>query len=209
MSKWASSMRIGVVGAALLAALGSASSNKSTQQPEAASYGAPAPRAMNPSLAIGLWRSSFGAVKIEPDPQQARPEFIQGAWSYQRGNEAVVGVFWGQLKGNVLHFSWQEPSQPAPLEGAGYLVFADGSRFNGKWWTTSGDRSGDWNGWRADDSEAAGTGAESAGEAPAPPPTYGGQTYGAPHGQPYEQPYDETAPVPPPPPPDYSGGPVY
>ena len=207
-------MRIGLVGAALLAALGSASSKKSTQQPEAANYGAPAPRAMNPSLAIGLWRSSFGAVKIEPDPQQARGEFIQGAWTYQRGGEEVVGVFWGQLKGNVLHFSWQEPAQPAPLEGSGYLVFADGTRFNGKWWSTSGDRSGDWNGWRADATRPAGAGTGAYEQPPTyggqgygayeQPPTYGGQGYGA-----YEQPYDETAPGPPPPPPDYSGGPVY
>ena len=159
---------------------------------------------MDPSVAIGLWRSSFGPVKIERDTRQPGPEFVQGAWRYMRGQQEVIGVFWGRLNGNVLNFNWQEPAQPQPLQGSGYLVFdIGGARFDGKWWTANNDRSGDWNGWRAH------TGGEG-GQPPAPAGGYGdgggdwggagGQTYGGGTYGGYE-----TAPGPPPAPPaDYT-----
>lgn len=108
----------------------------------------PPPMAMSPDTALGLWKSSFGAVKIERD-DAAGGSAVMGVWVYQRGPEEVVGFFKGALNGNVLEFSWQEPGVPSPLMGSGYLVFDPGGlRFNGKWWTSSRDRQGDWSGWR-------------------------------------------------------------
>jgi hypothetical protein len=159
---------------------------------------------MDPAVAQGLWRTSFGPVKIEPDPKGG-PQAVQGAWTYKRGGQEVVGVFWGRLNGNVLHFTWQEPAVPRYLEGAGYLVFnLDGRRFDGKWWTTNRDRSGDWNGWRHQPGDGnwqpPAAGGHSGGELGGDP--YGGDTYGAPYGgDTYGSPYGETAPGPPPPPP--------
>ncbi len=197
-----SATRLLAVGAVALAALGSAGSKKTAQQPQAA-YGAPEPRAMDPGQALGLWQSSFGAVKIEQDPAQGRPEAVQGAWTYQRGGAEVVGLFWGDLRGNVLQFSWQEPADPAPLEGGGYLVFdPSGTRFNGKWWTTSGDRSGDWNGWRdlPPNAATAPAGGYPAGGAAYGGSGYGGVMYGTQVGG---ATYGETAPEAPPPPPGF------
>jgi len=209
LGKW---VRMLVVAAGSLAVLASAGSNKTPRQPPppGGAYGAPAPRAMNPNLSYGLWQTSFGPVKIERDPRYAGQDTVQGAWRYVRAGQEVIGLFAGRLNGNVLQFNWQEPADPAPLQGSGYLVFSvDGSRFDGKWWTATQDRSGDWNGWRSPGDDAAQPGGYPAGGAPYGAPyggqTYGGQTYG---GQTYGQPpgtapgtapetAPETAPVPP------------
>ncbi len=162
-----------IVGTALLAAAGSAgSSQQSGGTTPRGDYAAPAPRAMEPQAAIGLWRSSFGPVKVEQDPNGAGPTAVQGAWRYMRDRTEVVGVFWGNLRGNVLEFEWQEPGDGgSALRGSGYLVFdPNGQRFSGKWWTSSRDRSGDWSGWRQDAGQAA--------AAQPQPDAYGGQSYG-------------------------------
>lgn len=122
-----------------------------TPAPEMASLPPPAspppPMAMNTSQALGLWQSSFGAVKIETDSGQ--PDRLMGIWLYDRTGQEVIGFFNGALRGNVLEFSWHEPAQPRDLVGAGFLVFEpDGSRFTGTWWTRDQSRTGDWNGWR-------------------------------------------------------------
>jgi len=103
---------------------------------------------MAPSAAVGLWKTTFGPVKIEVDDKQG-PGQVRGIWYYKRGNQEVVGDFGGQLRGNVLQFTWREPNKPANLTGSGYLVFDQrGQRFHGKWWTQSKDRTGTWSGWR-------------------------------------------------------------
>jgi hypothetical protein len=148
-------VRLGVAaGAALLAAA-------SATQPQQGGYGAaypgapepssmfrpPAPEPMAPEAALGLYRSSFGPVKIERDPESGAQSAVVGVWVYDRGGEEVVGLFEGQLQGNVLEFTWQEPAAPAPLSGQGFLVFhRDGAGFYGKWWSADGRRSGDWTG---------------------------------------------------------------
>lgn len=159
------------------AAASSSSSAKPAQEPQ---YGAaPPPQAMDTTRALGLWKSSFGAVKIEEDLSKgaAGAGFVHGVWVYQRQGQDVVGYFGGNLRGNVLEFAWQEPAQPAPLVGQGYIVFdPQGQRFAGKWWTTARDRTGEWSGWRQE------------GQQPAPPANdpynnggtnpYGGAPYG-------------------------------
>jgi hypothetical protein len=163
------------------AAAGSAgSSNKPDPQP---AYGtAPPPQQMDQSRALGLWKSSFGAVKIQDDGAGN----LAGVWVYQRAGQDVIGYFGGTIAGNVLQFTWQEPASPSPLVGEGYLVFdPSGQRFAGRWWTTARDRTGEWSGWRQDASaqppngngypEDGGTnpyGAGYGGDA------YGGSTYG-------------------------------
>ncbi|HLU65302.1 MAG TPA: hypothetical protein VKZ63_03465 [Kofleriaceae bacterium] len=138
-----------VVAGAAAAALASGSSN-SNRPDTAASYGtyaAPAPQPMDPHAALGLWKSSFGPVKIERDPAGG-PNQVSGVWVYDRSGEVVVGYFTGPLDGNVLQFRWHEPGEP-DLVGEGYLVFDQTSRtFNGRWWTSQRDRGGDWQGWR-------------------------------------------------------------
>jgi hypothetical protein len=164
ISTWAATAaRLGTILAALAAAAASATS-RSESAPPATSYVTPAPsQAMEPARALGLWRSSFGAVKIEEDLSRGQPGSgaIMGVWVYDRAGEEVIGYFAGNLRGNVLDFTWQEPAVPAPLQGAGYLLFdAGGTRFSGRWWTGSRDRTGDWTGWRQE--------AASASAAPAP-----------------------------------------
>ena len=105
---------------------------------------------MEAARALGLWRSTFGAVKIEADNSHGGLDAgsVQGVWTYQRQGQEVVGYFSGSLRGNVLQFRWQEPSDP-PLLGEGYLVFdAQGRQYAGRWWSDKRDRVGDWNGWR-------------------------------------------------------------
>jgi len=166
------------------AAASAGSSNKPPPDPQ---YGAaPPPQQMEASRAFGLWKSSFGAVKIEEDLSKgaAGSGFVQGIWVYQRAGQDVVGYFGGSLRGNVLEFAWQEPSTPAPLVGQGYLVFdPSGQRFAGRWWTTSRDRTGEWNGWRQEgqpaqpgnDPYGGGTNPYGGGYGNDP---YGGSTYG-------------------------------
>lgn len=150
--RWGNILRAATIVATCLALAASATSrNKQEEQP--AYNTAPQGQSMEPGRALGLWKSSFGAVKIEEDLSKGASGsgFVHGVWVYQRGGQDVVGYFGGTLSGNVLQFEWQEPSQPAPLIGQGYLVFdPSGQRFNGRWWTTSRDRTGEWSGWRQD-----------------------------------------------------------
>ena len=184
---------------ALVAAAGSASSTQNNQSmiaPQGGSqYGAPPPRDMDAARALGLWQSSFGAVKIEPDANAGgiQAGAVQGAWTYDRQGQPVVGLFWGNLRGNVLQFRWQEDGAQ-PLTGEGYLVFDPqgllsvvggheslGRLYRGGWWTDARYRKGYWKGW----------GQTAA--APQPDPYnrgYGGQGYADPYGGQYGgQPY--------------------
>lgn len=177
--------------AALAALAASASSRQSTPPPQpAGAWNAQPPQSqpMDPRAATGLWKSTFGAVKIEPS-EPGMPTSVHGAWTYDKQGAQVVGYFAGTLDGNVLRLTWREPGQPmagAPLlEGEGWLVFdPNGSRFTGRWWTNNRDRQGDWSGWR------------NAQPTPPPPPGggYGGAAYGSPQ------------PTYPPPPPPSGGG---
>lgn len=110
-------------------------------------------------MAYGLWKSNFGPVKIEPNTT-AGSNGLMGVWVYEREGQEVIGYFSGAANGNVLKFTWEEPSTGTPLRGTGHLVFDPaGGSFTGRWWTTNQDRGGDWNGWR---------GQAAAAEAPAP-----------------------------------------
>jgi len=142
--------RVLLVLVAACAAAASASSKKdpaNTAQPGGS--GAPQPSAMDPTQAMGLWKSSFGAVRIENDNRGAMGA-VHGVWIYDRNGQEVVGYFAGPLNGNVLEFTWQEPGDAGmSLDGAGYIVFDPyGQRFTGKWWTNARDRQGEWTGWR-------------------------------------------------------------
>jgi hypothetical protein len=150
--------RVAIVLGAALALIGSAESNRSSQQSPTMQSGAygqaggspPPAQDMEATNALGVWWSSFGAVKIEPDARGGGIEAgaVQGAWVYQRRGEEVIGLFWGNLRGNVLEFRFQEPGNP-PLTGAGYLVFdRSGRQYQGRWWTDRRDRVGDWTGRR-------------------------------------------------------------
>jgi hypothetical protein len=135
---------------------------------------------MEPVRALGLWRSTFGAVKIEPDVSRGGLEAgsLHGIWVYQRQGQEVVGYFAGNLRGNVLQFRWKESDDPA-LAGEGFLVFdAQGRQYSGRWWSDRRDRVGDWSGWR---------GAPMARQVDATSP-YGGQGYGALEVNPYRRP---------------------
>lgn len=146
--------RVVAVLAAVVAAAGSATSNstdnKSMMQQQGQNSTPPPPQQMEAGRALGLWRSTFGAVKIEADNSKGglNTGAVQGVWVYQRSGQEVVGYFSGSLRGNVLDFRWQEPNNP-PLTGAGYLVFdPQGRQYAGRWWSDRRDRIGDWNGWR-------------------------------------------------------------
>ncbi len=143
---------------------------------------------MDPNLALGLWRSTFGAVKIEPDNNRggAQAGAVQGVWVYQRQGQDVIGYFSGSLRGNVMDFKWQEPANP-PLVGEGFLVFdVNGHQYSGRWWSDRHDRVGDWNGWRQGSDQGQGR-----------PPQIGSQTDGAypPPAQP-QQGYPQQPPYP-------------
>jgi hypothetical protein len=184
--------RVVTVAAACLAAAGSATSNKNNpSQTQSANMSPPPPQEMDAARALGLWRSTFGAVKMEADNSKGgiAAGAIQGVWVYQRQGQEVIGYFAGNLRGNVLQFTWQEPNNP-PLTGAGYLVFeTSGRQYSGRWWSDKRDRVGDWNGWR-----------QAAPQNPPPGPEgaapYGGQTYGqpSPYARPPQQPYPPQQP---------------
>jgi hypothetical protein len=126
---------------------------------------------MDPSMALGLWNSNFGPVKIEADTSGGTGK-LMGVWVYDRDGQEIIGFFSGQANGNVLNFGWEEPSTGAPLRGAGYLTFDPaGASFTGRWWTDSRDRGGDWNGWRG---QNAATNAPAPAPAPAADPNAGG-----------------------------------
>ncbi len=165
------------------AALAASANSQSSTPPQAAggwNMQPPQSQAMDPRAAHGLWKSTFGAVKVEEEG----PSRVHGVWTYDKQGQQVIGYFAGALDGNVLRLTWREPAQPvagAPLlEGEGWLVFDPaGARFTGRWWTNARDRQGDWSGWRG--GQAAPAGVPQQYWAP-PPPDGGGQggaTYGA------------------------------
>jgi len=143
--------RVALVAASCLAAIGSASSNSNTAaDPQAAQQSPPQPTQMDAHSALGLWRSTFGAVKIDADNAHGglTSGAVHGVWEYSRQGQDVIGYFYGTLQGNVLRFKWQEPANP-PLTGEGFLVFEQsGAQYHGRWWSDAKDRVGDWNGWR-------------------------------------------------------------
>jgi hypothetical protein len=150
--------RVALIAASCLAAVGSAtsSSNNSANgnDPAAASQSPPQPQQMDAQRALGLWRSTFGAVKIDPDNAHGglQAGAVHGVWEYTRQGADVIGYFYGTLQGNVLRFKWQEPPTQAatpPLTGEGFIVFEQtGRQYSGRWWSDHRDRVGDWNGWR-------------------------------------------------------------
>jgi hypothetical protein len=176
-------LRVALLGTACLAAVGSATSNQNSPAqpppqygapPMAANNQAPPPQQMDPGRALGLWRSTFGAVKIEADNSHGglQSGSVQGIWVYQRQGQEVIGYFSGNLRGNVMQFRWQEPNNP-PLTGEGYLVFEQtGRQYSGRWWTDHRDRNGDWNGWREQQQP------QQFGQQEYPQGQYGGAQYG-------------------------------
>ncbi|MGE0869547.1 MAG: hypothetical protein AB7P03_13350 [Kofleriaceae bacterium] len=194
--------RVAVVVGGCLAAFGSASST-SNQPAAPQGYGQPdgppPPQRMDPGRSLGLWSSTFGAVKIEADASKGglASGAVQGIWVYTRQGQEVIGYFSGNLRGNVLQFRWQEPANP-PLTGEGYLVFSvDGRQYSGRWWSDRRDRVGAWNGWRQ------------SGNQPGPlsqPPSEGpSDAQQQPSDQPYpgQDPGPQPAPPPQPPPGGY------
>ncbi len=172
-------VRLAFVAGAGLALIASASSGNTGAYapaptgaaPQSQTGGPPASQPMDPSSSLGLWRSTFGAVKIEPDNSQGgiAGGAIHGVYVYQKAGAEVTGYFSGRLDGNVLNFRWQEPSNP-PLGGAGYLVFdVRGQQYSGRWWSDARDRVGVWNGWRQ---------APTQGNDPYSTQSYGGDAYG-------------------------------
>jgi len=141
-------------------------------------FEAPPSQQMQEPRALGLWKSNFGAVKIEEDLTHGQPGagVLQGVWMYKRGGQDVIGYFAGKLDGNVLQFTWNEPpaaGAAAPLAGSGYVVFdVQGQRFRGRWWTDGKDRVGEWTGWRQGLDK----------------PSFQNDPYGRPYQQPYGQP---------------------
>jgi len=183
-------VRVVAVLGACAAAAGSATSGSNSSSNQNASLGAsgqngaPPPQQMEPNLALGLWRSTFGAVKIEADNSHGglTAGSLQGIWMYQRQGQEIIGYFAGNLRGNVLSFGWQEPNNP-PLTGEGYLVFdVQGRQYAGRWWSDKRDRVGDWNGWRQ---ATAPRRAQQPSETSAP---YGGDGYGDEDQQPQQAP---------------------
>ncbi len=140
--------RAGLLGAALLVTTATSSTQRPSQYTPPSSsrqFQPPAPEPMDANQALGLYRTSFGPVKLEAT-EDGLPS-VHGVWVYDRNGEEVIGYFSGSLNGNVLEFSWQEPADPEPLRGEGFLVFhSDGTGFFGKWWTEDRSRSGDWTG---------------------------------------------------------------
>lgn len=150
-------VRVAMVLGCAVALIGSAQSNQNqNQQQMTAQYAQsggspPPPQEMEAGRALGVWRSTFGAVKIEADNARGGIETgsLQGVWVYTRQGQEVIGYFSGSLRGNVFEFKWNEPSNTGPLNGAGYLVFdRSGRQYSGRWWSDRRDRVGDWNGWR-------------------------------------------------------------
>jgi hypothetical protein len=175
--------------AAALAAL-AASTNSRQSAPPAQPAGAwssqpPQSQPMDPRAATGLWKTTFGPVKIEPSTDGV-PTAVHGAWTYAKDGGQVIGYFGGTLDGNVLRLTWREPGQPIPgvasLEGEGWIVFEpNGGRFTGRWWTNQRDRQGDWSGWRGGQNAPAGVPQQYWGSQQPPPPAnggYGGSMYG-------------------------------
>lgn len=137
----------------------------------------PASMPMESSRALGLWLSNFGAVKIEQD-DSAGNDTVMGVWVYDRSGNEVIGFFSGELRGNVLEFTWHEPAEPQGLTGGGYLAFEpQGSRFSGRWWTHDRSRGGLWSGWRSENAAPANP-SYGSGDSAYGGTSYGGTSYG-------------------------------
>ena len=152
-------LRLALLLGAMAVSVASSSSQSNVPPPTgpAGSYPqqrAPQSQAMDASVALGVWKSNFGPVKIEADPT-AGTGGLMGVWVYDKNGQEIIGFFSGVAKGNVLEFEWEEPSPSgAPLKGAGYLEFTvDGQSYRGQWWTHRRDRGGEWNGWREQSAE--------------------------------------------------------
>lgn len=182
MSALATAARVtlAALAAAVLAASAQSKKNADPPAPAGAWNAAPAAtQTMTSADAAGLWKSTFGAVKLDDDGAGG----VHGAWIYQRDGRDVVGYFGGRLDGNVLRLTWREPAQVQPGEnqllGEGWLVFdVAGGRFSGRWWTNSRDRQGDWSGWRNPPSAAAPTDGMGLGGTGYGGASYGGDAYG-------------------------------
>lgn len=197
--------RVLFVGGAVILAGASASSSSNQQNQngsmmpqygQAQGGGPPAPQQMEPGRVLGLWRSTFGAVKIEADNTKGgiASGSIQGVWVYQRQGAEVIGYFAGNLRGNVMQFRWQEPGAQGspPLNGEGWLQFdTAGRQYSGRWWTDRRDRVGDWNGWRQPGEGDPTYDPQQQGGA------YGGQPYGGQPGPSYAPPPSQPSPPPP------------
>ncbi len=174
--------------AAATAALAASASSRSSPPPQpAGAWNSQPPQSqqMDPRVSHGLWKSTFGAVKIEEES----PARVHGAWTYDRQGQQVVGYVAGSLDGNVLRLTWREPAAPVPgapvLEGEGWLVFdPTGARFTGRWWTNSRDRQGDWSGWRGGQAAPAGVPQQYWGNPPPDGAGHGGAAYGGGAAQP-------------------------
>ena len=105
----------------VVAAAGSATSSSNNHPPPHGGAGQPARAShhrrsrWSPRRALGLWRSTFGAVKIEADNSKGglQTGAVQGVWVYQRQGQEVVGYFSGNLRGNVLAVPLAGAEQPA------------------------------------------------------------------------------------------------
>lgn len=176
MTRLGTLSRLAVLALAGLALAASANPNKATPpinqiQPQSGGAALPAPQAMDRNAPLGLWNTNFGAVKIESDGAG-----LHGAWSYDRDGQQVIGYFGGPLDGNVLRLTWREPAQPLPgvpsLAGEGWVAFdPGGASFAGRWWTTDGQRKGDWSGTRV---------VQPLPVVPSDPSAYGASPYGGP-----------------------------
>src|SRR3954466_1307460 len=98
--------RVVFVVAACVAAVGSATSGSNNASQQQYGYSPPPPSQMESTRALGLWRSTFGPVKIESDESRGgiQAGAVQGVWTYQRRGQDVIGYFYGSLRGNVLQF---------------------------------------------------------------------------------------------------------
>ena len=197
--------RVLTIAAAFTAAVGSATSNTSNQpqQPQNAQSSPPPPQEMDAARSLGLWHSTFGAVKIDADNSKGglQSGAVQGVWQYQRQGVDVIGYFYGSLRGNVLQFHWQEPGSNSspPLTGEGYLVFEQtGRQYSGRWWSDRRDRVGDWNGWRQSSGQQQPAYGDAGQQYGGQQGAYGGQPYGYQRPQPqYPQPqYPQQQPYP-------------
>lgn len=176
-----------VVAGAAAAALASGSSNANRPAdppPGGGGYAPPPSQPMDAAAALGLWKTNFGPVKIEKDPE-ADGASVRGIWVYDRSGEEVIGYFSGPLDGNVLQFRWVEPATPNDLVGDGYIVFEpDGQTFSGRWWTTDRARGGEFTGRRKGVPEGAGP------DQGGPPPPAGAEP------PPADEPADDQGPPP-------------
>src|SRR5580704_14483882 len=92
--------RVALVAASCLAAVGSATSSSNNasnaNDPAAAGQSPPQPQQMDAQHALGLWRSTFGAVKIDADNAHGGigTGAVHGVWEYSRQGTDVIGYFY-------------------------------------------------------------------------------------------------------------------